>query len=130
MEAFYRVSKIIVWSVFFITTLTLFSCAKEGGGGKSVIKGHVNNQAKLIPNAVVYIKYGAPEFPGSDITLYDDHVTADANANYEFRDLRKGSYYLYGVGFDRSLSREIRGGIGVKLNFNKILKNDVPLSEE
>ena len=83
------------------------------------MSGGVFHHSKPIPNAIVYIKYGATDFPGTDITTYDNHTTADANAHYQFDDLRMGNYYLYGVGWDNSISSTVTGGVAVKLKYNK-----------
>lgn len=116
---------------FFAATLilTISSCKKEGTGGKSSVSGNVKHHTKLIPNAIVYIKYGATEFPGADVSAYDDQVTADTNAHYEFKDLEKGDYYLYGVGYDNSILEQVTGGIGVTLKRNKHTDADIPVTE-
>ena len=120
-------------AVFFLTATiisTLGSCKKEGVGGKSSVSGNVKHHQELIPNAIVYIKYGATEFPGGDVSVYDDKVTSDMNANFEFKDLQQGDYYLYGVGYDLTGSYTVVGGIGVTLKRNKSSINDIPVSED
>ena len=116
---------ILLLPILFITS----ACHKEGIGGKSTIGGTVNHHSKPIPNSVVYIKYGATDFPGTDITTYDNHTTADANAHYQFDDLRMGNYYLYGVGWDNSISSTVTGGVGIKIKYNKSYTQDVPVTE-
>ena len=121
---------IIKYSIFILLlsfAFTISSCKKEGIGGKSKVSGNVKHHTKLIPNAIVYIKYGAKEFPGADVSIYDDQVTADTNAHFEFDGLQKGDYYLYGVGIDGS--NIVVGGIGVKLRRNEDLESDVPVTE-
>lgn len=115
----------------FITILffSFSSCKKEGPGGKSSVSGNVKHHQELIPNAVVYIKYGAKEFPGGDISLYDDKVTSDTNAHFEFKELQKGDYYLYGVGYDFTGSYTVTGGVGVTLKRNKSSEVDIPVTE-
>lgn len=110
-----------------ILTLAISSCKKEGTGGKSKVSGYVKHHNALIPNSIVYIKYGAKEFPGADVSTYDDQITADSNAYYEFDGLQKGDYYLYGVGMDGSLP--VVGGVGIKLRRNEDLESDVPVTE-
>lgn len=110
-----------------ISTLTISSCKKEGTGGKSKVSGYVKHHNGLIPNSIVYIKYGAKEFPGADASNYDDQITADSNAYYEFDGLQKGDYYLYGVGMDGS--QPVKGGVGIKLRRNEDLESDVPVTE-
>ena len=110
-------------------SLIFTACHKEGIGGRSSVSGGVFHHSKPIPNAIVYIKYGATDFPGTDITTYDNHTTADANAQYQFNDLRMGNYYLYGVGWDNSISSTVTGGVAVKLKYNKSYSTDVPVTE-
>ncbi|HET7819638.1 MAG TPA: hypothetical protein VFL70_10055 [Bacteroidia bacterium] len=106
------------------------SCTKEGPGGKIIIKGRVMHHEQPIPNATVYIKYGTQDSPGSNITYYDANVKADANANYQFNNLRRGEYYLFGVGFDSTIVEQVSGGIPVKVkNKEETVTLDVPVVE-
>ena len=112
-----------------IILTTCSGCRKEGTGGKSSVSGSVFHHSQPIANAIVYIKYGAKEFPGADVSVYDDHTTVDANAKYEFSNLRKGDYFLYGVGYDNAIFLPVTGGIPVKLKYNKSESTDVPVTE-
>ena len=105
-------------------------CYKEGLGGKSTVNGYVSHHSHHIPNAIVYIKYDATEFPGTDVSKYDASITADANAYYEFNELRKGDYYIYAVGYDKTILANVIGGVGVKLKYNKTTISNVPVTEE
>lgn len=115
--------------IALLLTLTTVACKKEGTGGKSSVSGTVKHHSQPIPNAVVYIKYGATEFAGADVSKYDASVTADANAHYEFKDLQKGDYYLYGVGYHNAIMQNVTGGIGIKLKRNKATTTDIPVTE-
>ena len=126
----FNISKITFFIVGIFLSLTFSACLKEGPGGKSSVSGSVLHHDMTIPNCVVYIKYNAVDFPGTDISKYDASVTADANAHYEFKGLRKGDYYLYGVGYDDHISEAVTGGIHVKLKYNKEFHTDVPVTEE
>jgi hypothetical protein len=117
---------ILFISVLFFVSV---SCKKEGIGGKSSISGYVNHHGLRIPNAVVYIKYGATEFPGTDLAKYDDKTTSDASAYYEIKNLRRGNYYLYSLGFDNSINEVVSGGVAVKLLYNKSADTDIPVTE-
>jgi hypothetical protein len=121
--------KIRNWALIFGIVLLTSGCHKEGTGGKSSVSGTVKHHAAPIPYCVVYIKYGAKEFPGTNTGLYDASVTADGSGNYEFKDLRKGDYYLYGFGYDPSIQENVSGGIAVKLKYNKETHTDVPVTE-
>ena len=118
-----------IFCIALMAIFTISSCKKEGTGGKSSVSGNVKHHSKLIPNAEVYIKYGATEFPGTDLSKYDAHTTADTNAHYEFKDLQRGDYYLYGVGTDLAGPFPVTGGISVKLKYNKSSTTDVPVTE-
>lgn len=115
-------------SIVLIFLILITSC-KEGTGGKSKINGYAKHHDSLIPYCVVYIKFGATNFPGANTSNYDASVTADANAHFEFTNLRKGDYYLYGLGYDASISEIVKGGIGVKVKYNKTLTVNVPVTE-
>ncbi|HEY4800112.1 MAG TPA: hypothetical protein VII99_13615 [Bacteroidia bacterium] len=102
----------------FLPTFLLFilSCGKPGPGGSATIKGAVKHQSKLIPKAMVYIKYGATSSPGTDVTYYDASTSADAQANYQFSNLKRGNYYLFAVGFDSTTVQTVTGGAHVIIN--------------
>jgi hypothetical protein len=121
--------KIITCSAVLFLLFSIDGCRKEGTGGKSSVNGSVKHHSKLIPYATVYIKYGVKNFPGTDPSVYSSSVTADANGYYEFKDLRKGDYYLYGVGLDSAGPYPVSGGIGVELKYNKETKADIPVTE-
>ena len=93
-----------------IMLITFSACKKEGLGGKAKIAGKVLHHETPIPNAIVYIKYGVKESPGSEPANYDASVTADANSNFEFKELQKGDYYLYSIGYDNSIFATVKGG--------------------
>lgn len=117
-------------SVLCLTILAISSCHKEGPGGKSAVTGYVAHHSHKIPNAIVYIKYNATEFPGADVSKYDASVTADANGYYLIKDLYKGDYYVYGFGYDSSIQENVVGGIGVKLKRNETKTTDIPVTEQ
>lgn len=112
-----------------VILISLNACRKEGTDGKSSVSGYVMHHTKSIENAVVYIKYGATEFPGADLSKYDASFPTGADAHYEFKNLRKGDYYLYGVGYDNSVMESVTGGIGIKLKYSKAISTDVPVVE-
>jgi|ETNmetMinimDraft_18_1059904.scaffolds.fasta_scaffold79408_2 hypothetical protein len=90
------------------------SCVKPGKGGMAEIKGYVKHHSTAIPNAVVCIKYGAKEFPGDDLSIYDEQIlTTGTDASYEFTELKKGDYYLFSVGYDSTIMEPVKGGVPV-----------------
>ena len=89
----------------------LGSCKKEGIGGNATLSGHVMHHAVNIPNATVYLKYGAKEFPGASTDVYDASTIA------------------YGVGYDSAISQAVFGGIPVNLKKNATLEVTLPVVE-
>ncbi len=122
-------TKQILFILSFLILLITTACKKEGTGGKSSVKGYVKHHSVLIPNARVYIKYGAKDFPGSDVSAYDSNVPADANGYYEIKDLQKGDYYLYGVGYDPNISENVFGGLPIKLRSKESITSDIAVVE-
>ena len=108
--------------IFLTLSLALgffVSCKKNGTGGENMITASPKHHGVLIPNATVYIKYGATELPGKNPSDYDDSKIAirksatDAHAHFD--GLLKGNYYIYAVGFDSTVNETVSGGIGVKI---------------
>ena len=122
---------------FFLFFLILFglSCKKEGVGGKSNISVFVKHHENLIPNAVVYIKYGAKEFPSHDSQNYDNSAICGSEGHHlghtHFKGLNKGFYYLYSVGWDSTIQMAVTGGIPVDINQKSgEVTVDIPVFEE
>lgn len=67
---------------------------------------------------MVFIKFKAREFPGSDTNTYDAKVRADAAGNFSFK-CYKGDYYLYGYGYDFSIPAPYRVVGGLPLRVRK-----------
>lgn len=115
--------------ILVLAVMAFVSCKKEGLGGKASVKGYVKHHSVLIPNATVYIKYGTKDSPGSDVSAYDSNVSADANGYYEIKDLQKGDYYLYGVGYDPNISENVYGGLPIKLRRKESINSDIAVVE-
>lgn len=124
---------IIIATIVGILTFSFVSCKKEGPGGESEIAIWVKHHDQLIPGATVYIKYGTDEFPGEDLTVYDDSevcgTEGESEGHTHFHDLNRGDYYLYAVGYDSSISHTVKGGIPVKLSSDE-KEVEVPVTEE
>jgi hypothetical protein len=106
-----------------------YGCKKNQPGGKSVLHGQVKHHEKVIPGSRVFIKYNASEFPGTDTLKYDAKVTTGADGTYSF-DLYKGSYFLFGYGYDPGVPGVVTGGIKYQLRNNEEKLLDVAVSEE
>lgn len=127
MQSLFRLIILTALAANFLVMLS--SCKKEGTGGKASLTGYVRHHGIAIPDAAVYIKFGAKEFPGTDISSYDDQVMADAAGMYTFSSLYKGDYYLYAVGYDNAGMYTVIGGVGIDISRNKSYSLDVPVTE-
>ncbi len=115
----------------FIFLLAFFGCKKNQLDGKSTIKGNIKHHAKIIANATVFIKFNATELPGTDTTLYDAKVRADANGDYTIK-CYKGKYFLYGYGYDNQVTTNngrVTGGSPVSVRNNENITIDLAITE-
>ena len=119
-------------------------CRKNasGSGGKAQITGYVEltgvvdginvNQARISNNTVVYIKYGATSFPGTDVSQYDSQHNVDYKGNFDFGLMFEGNYYLYVTGdyfAPNSYYYAVAGGTQVNINTRKAnLNYDIAVS--
>jgi len=99
-----------------LAIIVIASCKKEGTGGSATVATIVQHHSKNIPFATVYVKYGAKDFPGSDVSKYDANQKTDKEGHTHFEGLQKGDYYFYGVGYDSSISAVVVGGVPVKIS--------------
>ena len=121
-----------IYLALLLLTVSFYSCDPDdpGLGGESSVSGKVVHHDDPIPNALVFIKFGAKEFPGSDSTVYDLSVIADQNGDYSITGLKKGDYYLYGTGFDAAINQAVFGGIPISLGKKEDLSSDLPVTED
>ena len=120
--------------LFAVLVATTSSCKKNGTGGEAEIGCHVKHHGILIPGARIYIKYGAKEFPGKDVSVYDDNkvtgTVGESKAHTHFTNLLRGNYYLYSIGYDSAISKTVSGGIPVEIkDSHEHLEIDVPVTE-
>jgi hypothetical protein len=114
--------------------LSLSACKKNGTGGENTIVAFPKHHGVTIPNATVFIKYGATELPGVNASDFDDSKVAvkegSGNPHAHFEGLLKGDYYLYSVGFDSTINETVSGGIAVKITSKSGEQDvDVPVVE-
>lgn len=108
------------------------SCKKEEGiGGEASIKGYVKHHDDAIPNADVYIKYGATELPGMAAGDFDAETKATANdAYFEFTKLQRGDYYLFAIGYDSACACEVIGGVSIQIvEKTETVESNIPITE-
>jgi len=107
--------KKILFTCFCIAFIAFASCVKPGKGGKAILSIHVfegvspcdENDKTVVPNAIVWIKYGGTG-PEPDVSSYDDSQLTDFGGKTVFKNLKRGDYYLYAV--KDTLSTTITGG--------------------
>ncbi len=107
-------------------------CKKNDLGGKSGVSGNVLHHGKPIANAVIYIKFNAKDFPGTDLTVYDTKISANMNGYFEIFNLYKGDYYFYAVGEDPAISAPfiVVGGAAISLKSRERKDSDIAVGEE
>jgi hypothetical protein len=120
--------------VFGLFTIAIVGCKKNGTGGDNTIAAFPKHHGVSIPNATVYIKYGATELPGLNASDFDDSKIAvkegSGAAHAHFEGLLKGDYYIYSVGFDSTVNETVTGGVAVKITSKSGEKDvDIPVTE-
>lgn len=87
-----------------------------GKGGNAGIAVTPKHHAKYIDSCTVYLKYNTLDLPSAtfDASKYDESVKCvkinDSVGVANFTGLKKGNYYLYGVGWDRNIMDTVVGG--------------------
>jgi hypothetical protein len=118
----------------FLSMLALSACKKNGTGGENNIAAFPKHHGTEIPNATVFIKYGATELPGTSASDFDDSRIAvkegSGAAHAHFDGLLKGNYYIYSVGYDSTVKETVSGGIAVKITTKSGSQDvEVPVTE-
>ncbi|MEZ4848854.1 MAG: hypothetical protein R3B93_09620 [Bacteroidia bacterium] len=106
--------KIIMFAGLFIM---LYGCVEEGFGGEAIIAGKVWHHGQLYSGRYCLYQIWCNGATGNPIPLNYDEQTGSSigDAIFIFRDLEKGSYYLYAKGYDPTIFDSVSGGIAVKI---------------
>lgn len=125
-----------LFALFAISFFAITSCSRTekdenaGKGGnaslKVVLKHH--NEAKSILNGKVYIKYNAQDAPSS----FDDSTNClmvDGTPTGTITGLKKGKYYLYGTGYDTTVSQAVKGGVPYEIKEEISHEISLPVTE-
>lgn len=100
-----------------------------GTGGNSSITLFPKHHERAIPGVRIWIKYAANEKP-SDTSKFDTVIQCAPTAlSGKFSLLKKGSYYIYGIGYDSSISMNVKGGIPYELKDNENAEIILPITE-
>ena len=75
----------------------------------------------VIPNAIVYIKYGGTT-ADTDVSNYDDLQLTDFGGKTVFTNLKRGEYFLYAV--KDTLSQTLSGGAAFDIR-NRIGEREI-----
>ena len=90
--------------------------ATAGKGGHTTLRiMSQHHHPPAIDSITVYIKYNASNLP----LTFDDSARAVKGAVdtvATFTGLKNGNYYLYGLGWDRSIADTVMGGIPYTIN--------------
>src|SRR5688572_2598599 len=119
--------------VSLLFSAVFFSCRKGGVGGDGSISVFVTHHMNLIPGARVYVKYGAKEFPGTDLGVYDDWricgTSGAQKGRTSFEGLKRGYYYFYIIGYDSAFVDSVSGGLLISLKNHEQLEEELPVYE-
>ncbi|MBL7934159.1 MAG: hypothetical protein JNL60_19805 [Bacteroidia bacterium] len=103
--------------------LPLVACKKAGTGGKASVAIYVKHHNRLIPGALVYIKFNEKEFPGVDTELYDMRricgTSGESEGHTHLANLKQGYYYFYATGYDTSINETVSGGIPLHIRYSQ-----------
>ena len=110
-----KTSKGLLLLLAVLTASLFVGCTQEGLDGSGTINGIAAHHSAPIAGTTVYIKFGAKELPGTNPSDFDASVTANGFGEFQFDDVQKGNYYIYGIGYDSTISQVVSGGRSVKL---------------
>lgn len=98
--------------------VTVIACRKDdnnpepsGKGGNATLQATPQHHGKNIDSCTIYIKYNTSDAPADG--KYDDSavcVPLGGKPVATFTQLKKGPYYLFGKGWDPSISQGVVGG--------------------
>lgn len=86
---------------------------KAGFGGNANLKLMAKHHGLLIDSCTFYIKFNATDAPADgvyDVTQNGIKYSA-GNSYATISGLKKGDYYIYGIGWDPSIASQVSGGI-------------------
>ena len=114
------------------------SCKKAGLAGDNIVVASPQHHGKAIyslstPNYrdTVYVKFNAVELPGTKPSNFDKVFIGEVGEEHvHIRGLQIGKYFLYGVGWDSTMSMRVSGGIAIELKeLTAETEINIPVSE-
>lgn len=118
----------------------IFSCNRDdddpvgGKGGNATLRVSPMHHTEYIDSSMVYIKYNATSMPSA----FDDSmmcVQSGGKPVATFGQLKKGNYYVYGVGFDEDQPLDpdhwynVKGGTPYVITVEETQDITVPVTE-
>ena len=111
-----------------------FSCKKKpsaGLGGNAKLKIAAKHHGITIDSCTISIKFNSLDAPSNG--MYDlTHKVSKGIAGESFtifEGLKPGDYYVYGLGWDPSISNNVKGGIPYTIKDETDLSIIVPVTE-
>lgn len=127
---------------FMLSALSFAACKSKddpapasigGKGGKATLNVTPRHHGKQIDSCTIYIKYNATDAPSNG--YYDDSLRCTPVGGIpvaSFTGLKKGNYYLYGYGWDSSLTppQHVQGGYAYPIQTEEVQSIDLAISED
>ncbi|OSZ78144.1 hypothetical protein CAP35_07730 [Chitinophagaceae bacterium IBVUCB1] len=126
-----------IYLLFAVCILLINACRDKkstttepiaGKGGSATLNIVSKHHGKNIDSIAVYIKYNTQDAA----TAYDDSVKAviiNSKPTASFANLKKGKYYIYGLGWDPTIISKVKGGIPYTITEEKQLDITLPVTE-
>lgn len=104
-----------------------------GKGGNATLNVTPQHHGKPIDSCTIFIKYNATDAPANQ--QYDDSLRCTLVGGIpvaSFTGLKKGNYYLYGYGWDPSLTppQHVKGGYAHPIQEEDVQSVDLAISED
>ncbi len=113
--------KNLAFLFLLIPILVFSSCKKAGTGGDATLVVYLKHHEMPIPNHIgypdtVFMKFNAKELPGTTAADFDTYFIGEEGEDHvHCENLKPGTYYLFGVGMDTTISSRVKGGFSVKI---------------
>jgi len=129
------------FALALISILSLVACKSKddpqpsigGKGGNATLNVTPRHHGKAIDSCTIYIKYNATDAPNTG--QYDDSIKCSTIGGIpvaSFTNLKKGNYYLYGYGWDPTLTppQHVKGGYAYPIQTEEVQSVDLAISED
>jgi len=121
---------VLLFCTFLACKKAEISIGGKGGGADITVYPQHHEVARNLINFRLYIKYNSLDAPSNGV--YDDSLLCgyrDSLVYGSFSGLKNGNYYLYGRGFDTSISQNVQGGSPYTIVRQQAQSFDLPVSE-